>query len=94
MTDDYDDPTEAQVAAFEDQLEDLSEKDLLIGILAELKWLRVALTTDAEAGEAPDVYRCDTCGDRVAADERERHLVDQHKAPPGVDVAAHFDAVE
>lgn len=93
MPDEPDDPTEAQIAAFEDALDDLTEKELLIGILAELKWLRVALTSgEPDDGEA--VYACRTCGKRVGEADRERHAVEVHNLPPGIDYAEEYERVD
>lgn len=70
------------------EYDDLSKKDLLILIYAELQELNHRLKPP-EPKDAP-VYVCRTCHTEVSAGERETHLVEQHNAPRGIDVGGEF----
>ena len=75
MTDDY-----------TDDWNDLTEKEILIGILTELQQIRLLLS-EADTGasddaDETDTYRCQRCNETVPADARERHARKTHKAPP------------
>jgi hypothetical protein len=86
MTDDY-----------ADDWQDLTEKELLVGILTELQQLRLILSqADSGAsddGDGEDAYRCQRCGESVPADARGRHARESHRAPPGM-VEGMFEVVE
>lgn len=74
MTDDY-----------ADDWDDLTEKEILIGILTELQQIRLLLSQDTQGAsddaDDTDAYRCQKCSETVPADARERHAMQQHKAP-------------
>jgi len=95
-----DDLTDEKIAEYAAQFEDLSEKVILVEMLAELKALRVAVTAaveDADGGaDAPqENYVCQRCaGDKIiAAGERERHARSEHNTPPG-EALSIFDPAE
>lgn len=74
-------------AEYEQEYQDLSEKDILIGILTELQQLRLLLSnadtgTTQDAGADARMYECQHCDATVKAGERERHAESAHKAPP------------
>lgn len=90
MTDDPD---------FADEWDDLTEKEILVGILSELQQIRVVLSeadSGAQSESSGDVmYRCTRCpdGTEVAKGDRERHAMKQHKAPSDM-VGSLFERVE
>lgn len=67
---------------YEEEWQDLSERDLLEGIFIELTQIR-ALLSERETGGSSEsvVYDCKKCEASVKAGERERHAVEQHAAP-------------
>jgi len=67
---------------FNDQYDDLEEKDILIGILTELQQIRMLLQAHEGDDDGPTTYECDRCGAAVPEDKREAHARDAHKAPP------------
>jgi hypothetical protein len=84
---------------FEAEWEDLTEKEILVGILSELQQIRVVLSqADSGAQSESDgdvMYRCRRCpdGTEVAKGDRERHATKQHKAPVDM-VDSMFERVE
>mgnify|MGYP000235144372 CR=1 FL=1 len=69
---------------YADEWDDLTEKELLVGVLTELQQIRLLLSdADRERDADPDQYECTECRTTVPADKRERHVREQHKAPPG-----------
>ena len=86
MTDDPDD--------YAEQWADLTEKELLVGILTELQAIRVALADDPTPDDAEPRYRCQYCDDVVTADDRERHARESHKAPRAIALSEMFDPLE
>jgi len=70
---------------YADEWDDLTEKDILVGILTELQQIRLLLSeADSDAlsdSDEPTTYSCQRCPATVPADERERHARKQHKAP-------------
>jgi len=80
MTDDY--------TEYEAEWEDLSEKVILVQILAEQQRTNRLLeqltdAPDASNDDATPMYRCDYCGETVREDDRQRHADGQHNTPPG-----------
>lgn len=79
-----------------EQLEDLSEKDLLLEMLVELKTIRYGLQTgdfgadEREQDDQPTLYECDLCPKTVPEDEREHHLRTQHGGLEGMPVEGEF----
>lgn len=71
----------------EGELAEISEKDLLLEAVVELKSIRwyisQGLDDQPQTDDAAE-YQCKHCLGSVAADEREQHLVQNHNAPPGV----------
>ena len=85
---------------FEDQWNDLDEKVILAQILTELQQIRLLLSdaerdAQSDADDPPGEYTCQRCpGDtRVPAGERERHAMNEHKAPADM-VDGMFEEVE
>jgi hypothetical protein len=95
-----DDPlTDDDIEQYEQELADLSEKDLLVHILVELQAQRHDLAQLAEGqdrseSEDDKLFKCNLCGDLFAGQDRERHLVKQHEAPPGISVEGEFERVD
>lgn len=82
---------------YADEWEQLTEKEILIGILTELQQIRLVLT-DAERSASDDAggtdaYQCQRCEETVPADARERHARETHKAPSDM-VDGMFEVVE
>jgi hypothetical protein len=86
MTDDYG-----------DEWDQLTEKELLVGILTELQQIRMAVTqaeSDAsDDADSADTYECTHCGAAVTAAERTQHAHNTHNAPPEM-VDGMFEVVE
>jgi len=72
---------EDELQQYEEQLQDVDEKTILIWQLAELTAIRQALTQESVDNSEP-VYECKHCGETVSKDEREQHA-ESHNAPPG-----------
>jgi len=71
---------------YTDEWDELSEKEILIGILTELQQIRMAVT-QADSGasdgaDTADTYECTHCGATVTAAERKQHAYSKHNAPP------------
>jgi hypothetical protein len=80
------DHNDSQREEYQEQWEDLDEKTILVQMLAELQQIRTLLS-DADTGahegaSNEEGYQCRHCGALVPADDRERHAVSEHKAPP------------
>lgn len=81
------DPSEEQREEYQQQLDDITEKDLLLEIMAELKAIRYELQNDGfesinqPGGEETDRYQCLQCREIVKEDDRQKHLMEQHNAP-------------
>ena len=93
------DLTEAQQADYQQQLDDISEKDLLLEIMAELKAIRYSLeqekrrpnaTISEPQSESEDRYQCLQCREIVKEEQRQKHLTDQHNAPAELGVEGEF----
>jgi len=69
---------------YTDEWDELSEKEILIGILTELQQIRMAVTDASDDAEGERGYRCRRCNETVPADAREQHARSTHKAPPGM----------
>ena len=68
---------------FEQQWADLTEKEILMGVLHELQQIRLLLqAADDEPTEATQMYECEWCGQHIREDKRQAHAK-QHGAPPG-----------
>lgn len=70
---------------YEDEWNDLTERDLLEGIFIELTQIR-ALLSEAETSQesGPSMYECKKCGKTVKEGEREQHASGRHSAPGGM----------
>jgi hypothetical protein len=90
--------TDDDIEQYEQELADLSEKDLLVHILVELQGIRYYLQTQAqepqEENERPEQYECKLCGAVVPEDERGEHSRGRHGAPPGISVEGEFVEVD
>lgn len=79
-----------------EELADVSEKDLLLEIMTELKTIRFGLQT-GEFGEIeheqsePDQYTCSLCGATVTAEERNTHAQNKHGYPEMLDATDEFE---
>jgi hypothetical protein len=63
----------------EQQWQDLSEKELLIGVLTELQQIRLLLQgAENDESERTDGFACDLCGEVVQKDDRHTHAVSGH----------------
>lgn len=89
--------SDEQIAAFEDELSDLSEKDLQIHILVELMRIRSSLeiiATPQSDTESETWYKCMRCKDKVPHSDIREHAEKEHNAPPNVDLEKMFKVVE
>lgn len=69
----------------EAEWEAVDDKLILVQILTELQQIRMALTALNDGDDDTDtdeMYRCEKCEAVVRADERERHGIQAHNAPP------------
>ena len=67
---------------FEGEWEDLTEKEILIGVLTELQQIRLLLQgQNGSQTDTEPVYECVKCGAEVPKQDREQHARGQHKAP-------------
>ena len=71
---------------------DLSDRDILIGMLEYLAAIEHHLRP-AQAGDEP-MYQCKQCLKDVAESDRKRHAQEQHNAPAGIDVTGDFERVD
>lgn len=86
---------------YEAEWDDLSEKAVLVQLLAEQQRTNMLLeealqngASDAsQASGGATVYRCRKCPAEVQTDERERHAAEAHNAPHGM-VEELFEEVE
>jgi len=67
---------------YTDDWDDLTEKEILVGILTELQHIRMAVTDASDDAEGERGYRCRRCNETVPAGAREQHARSTHKAPP------------
>lgn len=70
------------------EYDDLTEKDLLILILFELRDLNHRLQPPEPDTEP--VYECLTCHSEVPESERMQHLIDHHNAPGTIDASGEY----
>jgi len=72
---------------YEQQLDDVDLKAILLGIHSELTHIRRLLS---EAETQSERWECHDCGE-IAATEAEMisHAIETHKAPPNMDVDAY-----
>lgn len=80
----------------EEQLDQLTEKELLLEIMAELKTIRYGLQTGnfGKMGREEDDtmnHRCKMCDRGVPATERKQHLIKEHNAPEQINVSQEFE---
>jgi formylmethanofuran dehydrogenase subunit E len=73
---------EDELEQYEEQLQDVDEKTILIWQLAELTAIRQLLETPEPQSESETLYECDHCGETVPKEELGSHA-DSHNAPPG-----------
>lgn len=76
---------------YEEQLDQLTEKELLLQVVVELQTIRYHLTPEQET---PTQYRCNQCNDIVAKEDRSKHLQEQHGAPKQMPVGEEFQPVQ
>ena len=75
---------------YEEQLAELSEKELLLEILVELKSIRHGLQTGQfEGTEEPEFYQCELCGQEVQEDDLENHA-EKHGLPANLNPKTEF----
>jgi hypothetical protein len=86
--------SEAQIR---EELEDISEKDIMLEIMTELKSIRYGLQTGDfgtldkdDAEDEANYYQCNQCRTEVKEDNRQEHLVSQHNAPAMISVEEEF----
>ena len=100
------DLSEAQQADYQQQLDDISEKDLLLEIMvheqAQSQYLEQILaelqgekrrpnaTISEPQSESEDRYQCLQCREIVKEEQRQKHLTDQHNAPAELGVQGEF----
>jgi len=65
---------------YEQQWDELSQKELLMGIFAELQQIRVSLQ-QPETDESEPMYQCEQCGETVPQSDLEAHAK-RHNAHP------------
>lgn len=85
--------SEEQQEDYQQQLDNLSEKDLLLEIMVELKTIRHYLSEAEPQSKTENKYRCMACSKIVSEDERTSHLVEQHNAPSELDPEMEFEAL-
>lgn len=82
----------------EQQLDNLTEKEILLELLAEIKTIRYGLQTgnfgtleqqEQERSES-EIYLCKTCTDEVKESQRKQHLIKKHNAPAQISVEEEF----
>ena len=92
-----------QQQRYEQELEDLDEKDILLEIMVELKAIRYELSNQERRpnakirepeseSETQSAYECLICHKTVLESEREQHI-DKHGAPGGIDIESEFEAL-
>ena len=90
-----------QQQRYEQELEALDEKDILLEIMVELKAIRYELSQqerrpnakirEAESeSETQSAYECRTCHKTVPENDRENHLVDKHNYPAELPIDGEF----
>ena len=90
-----------QQQRYEQELEALDEKDILLEIMVELKAIRYELSQqerrpnakirEAESeSETQSAYECRTCHKTVVEGDRENHLVDKHNYPAELPIDGEF----
>lgn len=75
--------------------EDMTEKELLRAIGAELSYTNHLLEqlVGVEEEPAEPVYECTMCQREVRESDRQKHMEQEHKAWPGMDLSDHFEKV-
>ena len=95
------DLTDEQRDDYQQELDDLDEKQILIEIMVELKTIRYELQTEERRPNAKvrepqsesERYQCLQCREIVAEDERQKHLVEQHGAPAELSPEGEFSGL-
>lgn len=93
--------SDEQVEEYESQLEDISEKSIMIEIMVELKAIRYELSQQERRpnakirepeseSETQSAYECRTCHKTVVEGDRENHLVDKHNYPAELPIDGEF----
>ena len=93
-----------QQQRYEQELEALDEKDILLEIMTELKTIRWELSNQPRRpnakirepeseSETQSAYECRTCHKTVPESDRERHLMQQHNAPNGLGVDGEYEEI-
>jgi len=91
-----------QAQQYESELESVSEKDLLLEIMVELKAIRYELSNqprrpnaqlhEAESESEPEsAFECRTCHKTVSEGDRQKHLVDTHNYPAELSIDGEFE---
>ena len=90
-----------QQQRYEQELEALDEKDILLEIMVELKAIRYELSNQERRpnakirepeseSETQSAYECRTCHKTVGEGDRENHLVDKHNYPAELPIDGEF----
>ena len=90
-----------QQQRYEQELEALDEKDILLEIMTELKTIRWELSNQERRpnakirepeseSETQTTYECRTCHKTVVEGDRENHLVDKHNYPAELPIDGEF----
>ena len=72
--------TDEERKELEEKYADVDPKLIQIQMLMELSQIRMALTQPQSESENTQ-YRCESCGETVEANERQRHAMQEHNAP-------------
>jgi len=70
---------------YEEEWQDLSEKEIMIGVLTELQQIRLLLQeteTDRDASE--QMFECKRCGEHVTSADKHTHATNGHNAHSGM----------
>lgn len=86
--------TDADTPDCEAEWQDLTEKEILLGILTELQQIRLLLQgTEPAQDDAQEVFECAKCGKQVSEEDRQQHAQSAHNAPVSM-VDGLFERVE
>jgi len=85
-------------AKYQEELEDISEKDIMLEVMAELKAIRTLLQDEerrpnTQLHEPEQEYECQICGATVGEENLEDHLDSEHSVPSVIDVKAEYQAL-
>jgi len=68
---------------YEQEWDNLDEKEILMGILTELQQIRLLLQAENldQEDSSKQLFECTKCGKTYSKDERREHAMSTHKAP-------------